>query len=287
MCRFTLYLGNETSLCSLITEPEHSLIKQSFNSKERIEPLNGDGFGVGWYIDNDPNPARFRDTTPAWNNYNLFDLSRATKSRCILAHIRAATQGFSVTKTNCHPFKFNNFLMAHNGNISNFSKIKRHLLNRLDDELFNQISGNTDSEHFFALYSQIFKDNYNANKSKLENMTETLNTALAELTQLAEQYTPDRRVSLNCAITDGKQAVISRFRTIQTENPDSLYLCKGEKYQCKHGISDMQKANDKNYHSILVSSEPLSKANNWEEVPANHILSIDEKLNTVYYPINL
>ncbi len=49
MCRLMLYLGPETRLSSLIVEPAHSLIRQSVHSQEREEPLNGDGFGIGWY----------------------------------------------------------------------------------------------------------------------------------------------------------------------------------------------------------------------------------------------
>jgi hypothetical protein len=50
MCRFTLYLGPPITLGSLLTEPSHSLIKQSFQSREREEPLTGDGFGVAFYV---------------------------------------------------------------------------------------------------------------------------------------------------------------------------------------------------------------------------------------------
>ena len=50
MCRFTLYLGDPIRLASLVTEPRRSLIRQSFASEEREEPLNGDGFGIAWYV---------------------------------------------------------------------------------------------------------------------------------------------------------------------------------------------------------------------------------------------
>ena len=50
MCRFTFYQGEPIRLSALVTEPEHSLINQSFDSREGEEPLNGDGFGVVWYV---------------------------------------------------------------------------------------------------------------------------------------------------------------------------------------------------------------------------------------------
>lgn len=42
MCRFVFYHGAPIRLGELLTEPDHSLINQSFSSREREEPLNGD-----------------------------------------------------------------------------------------------------------------------------------------------------------------------------------------------------------------------------------------------------
>ena len=42
MCRFVFYRGAPIRLSSLLTEPAHSIIHQSYHSKERAEPLNGD-----------------------------------------------------------------------------------------------------------------------------------------------------------------------------------------------------------------------------------------------------
>src|SRR5690349_16561066 len=92
VCRFTFYRGEPLPLAQLITEPVHSLIHQSFHSDEREEPLNGDGFGLAWYVDGSAEPALFRAVTPAWSNRNLRELARVTTSGCVLAHVRAATQ---------------------------------------------------------------------------------------------------------------------------------------------------------------------------------------------------
>ncbi len=42
MCRFAVYLGEEITISSLVTEPSYSILHQSFYSHEREEPLNGD-----------------------------------------------------------------------------------------------------------------------------------------------------------------------------------------------------------------------------------------------------
>ena len=57
MCRFVAYSGLPLLLADLLYVPSDSLIRQSYHARERREPLNGDGFGVGWYVPEiDPTP---------------------------------------------------------------------------------------------------------------------------------------------------------------------------------------------------------------------------------------
>jgi glutamine amidotransferase len=95
--------------------------------------------------------AVFRDTAPAWNNANLRELCIATRSKCILAHVRAASRFASVSQENCHPFKAGRLLFCHNGRIDQFPKLKRALLARLTEDAFMKVKGTTDSECMFAL----------------------------------------------------------------------------------------------------------------------------------------
>ena len=68
-------------MSDLLMKSEQSLIMQSYKAKERKEPLNGDGFGVGWYDhDVDPTPCVFTSTQPAWSNRNLYRLSEKIRS---------------------------------------------------------------------------------------------------------------------------------------------------------------------------------------------------------------
>ncbi|KAG0076627.1 glutamine amidotransferase subunit, partial [Podila epicladia] len=108
MCRMLLYKGRQPiQLAHLLTKPAHSIINQSFDSRLRLDhrrPINGDGFGVGWY-DNEPDeelgvsPCIFTSVTPAWNNMNLIRLSEKIRSPLVFAHVRASTAG-SVSESN-------------------------------------------------------------------------------------------------------------------------------------------------------------------------------------------
>ncbi len=94
MCRFLTYAGAPLLLADLLYRPTNSLIMQSYHARERAEPLNGDGFGVGWYVPEiDPTPCVQRSISPAWSNRNLQNLASKTRASCLFAHVRAATPG--------------------------------------------------------------------------------------------------------------------------------------------------------------------------------------------------
>ncbi len=149
MCRWLAYSGSPVLLTHVLYTRVHSLIDQSLNSKLGAEPTNGDGFGIGWY-DGAPGPGLFRSTEPAWNDRNLRELSGHVSSPLFFAHLRAAI-GSTVQQSNCHPFRHGRWLWMHNGLIEDFATIKRDLAFRVDEQLYPQIEGTTDSETLFYL----------------------------------------------------------------------------------------------------------------------------------------
>ncbi|MEQ8425861.1 MAG: hypothetical protein RIA63_14180, partial [Cyclobacteriaceae bacterium] len=78
MCRLMAYKGTPIIADKLLYQPNNSLIKQSISAKEIEEPLNGDGFGIGWYVPElDNTPVNFVSVHPAWNSRNLRNLTHA------------------------------------------------------------------------------------------------------------------------------------------------------------------------------------------------------------------
>jgi glutamine amidotransferase len=128
--------------------PEHSLIDQSLESRMGAEPTNGDGFGIGWYSSH--GAGVFKSIEPAWNDRNLHELAGHVESHIFLAHIRAAI-GSAVQQTNCHPFRYDNWLWVHNGLVEEFSSVKRDLVYAVDPSLYPFIEGSADSEVLFFL----------------------------------------------------------------------------------------------------------------------------------------
>lgn len=149
MCRWLAYSGSPILLREALYTPAHSLIDQSLHSRMGAETTNGDGFGVGWYGDV-PTPGLYHSTEPAWNDFNLRELSDHIRSPHFFTHIRAAI-GSAVQQSNCHPFRHERWLFMHNGFINQLATIKRDLVLAIDPSLFPKIQGTTDTEVLFFL----------------------------------------------------------------------------------------------------------------------------------------
>ena len=271
MCRFALYLGPPVRLSQLMTEPTNSIIHQSYDSKERPEPLNGDGFGVAWYVsDIRPEPALFRCTTPAWNNHNLLNLAPVTVSHCLLAHVRAATPGLPVTHLNCHPFQRKQFAFMHNGSVGGFSLIKRHIREQLSDHAYNAIQGSTDSEHVLALMGDAYDST--AQEDPLDRMAAALCQAVAQVESLRKAAGIEEQSYLNMAVTDGECAVVSRYVSDGSERAHSLYWASGS-LMVERGEGRVVEGGE-GTPAVLVASEPLGPDTSWKPVPPNHLVMV-------------
>lgn len=293
MCRFVLYQGAPLTIASLVTEPVHSIINQSFKSTEAEEPLNGDGFGVAWYApDLSPYPAAFRSVSPAWSNQNLLDLSRVTCSGNILAHVRAATPGLPVTELNCHPFTHGAYAFMHNGDVAGFRAIRREILGSLSDETFQAVKGSTDSEHLFAVFLDTLRKRPSPTTAHdpatvmADALDETIRRVLAMSRAAGPQADPggDGQSDLNIALSNGVCSVACRFSTAPDRSPMSLYMHTGRRYVCEGGLCRMIEP-EKEHGAVIVSSERLSDDPGWVTVPANHMVLVNEDLTCQVRPV--
>lgn len=272
MCRFTLYLGPSVRLGTLLTDPAHSLIHQSVHARERSEPLNGDGFGVGWYAPRlAAEPALFHSVTPAWNNRNLRGLARVVASPCVLAHVRAASPGSEVDLANCHPFAFGRYLLMHNGSVGAFRRVRRRLLEGVSDEAFNVVRGSTDTEHVFAVFvDELLRTGDPATApDPVRALAERLAAAIARVLAAVREAGDGTPSSLNIAVSDGERAAVSRFSDAK---PDSLYWMQGELYAPTSKEFAQRRSEDEGT-AVVVSSERLTEDVAWRAVPPNHVIA--------------
>ncbi len=284
MCRFLVYKGREMFMSALLMKSEQSLIRQSFKAREREEPLNGDGFGVGWYsMAIDPTPCVFTSVTPAWSNRNLYRLSEKIRSTCFFAHVRAASPGSLVTEVNCHPFQYGRFLWMHNGRIPRFSRIKRRLRESLKDEFYNFVQGTTDSEHAFALF--LNKLRRHMQDYSVDVLARTMSATIRQLDTWVREAKVAEPQYYNFAVTDGENVIATRYVSDFESQPQSLYVCRGDRLESHEGKYRMIPGGRDN-KAVVIASEPLTaERSDWDQIPANHLVVITPELHVRVAPI--
>lgn len=116
MCRHFAYVGRPVTLRELIIDPPHGLYRQAWAPRyQEHGTINADGFGVGWYAESDPVPARYRRFIPIWDDASFADVARVCSSGAILGAVRDATPGTALDEAAVPPFTAGRWLFSHNG----------------------------------------------------------------------------------------------------------------------------------------------------------------------------
>ena len=118
MCRHLAWLGAPRTVASLVLEPEHGLLRQSYAPRRQSHGLmNADGWGVGLWGDEAPEPARWRSARPLWSDASFASIAPLLSSRCVLAAVRSATEGMPTDEAAAAPFTDGRWLLSHNGRV--------------------------------------------------------------------------------------------------------------------------------------------------------------------------
>ncbi|KAH6636895.1 nucleophile aminohydrolase [Chaetomium tenue] len=307
MCRFLVYKGSDEILLSkLVLDPAHSILKQSFDSRLRLDTRRGqnnaDGFGLGFYTDArlGAAPCLFTSTTPAWNCVNLQRIASKTASRLIFAHVRATTEG-SLSEDNCHPFCHGSLMWMHNGGLGGWKQIKRRLGERLADKWYLNVVGGTDSEWAFALFLDTLERMGHDPSSQPESgfgptvLRKAMLKTIALINELIDNIPEsvihaenvDTRSLLNFSVSDGHTIICTRYIGSSSDEAASLYYSSGTLWETRAPTPDSRdyqmERSDKGADVVLVASEPLTfERENWVNVPTNSILTIHNQTVMVH-----
>lgn len=300
MCRLAGYLGPAAPLSSLLMDPPHSLLVQSYRPRELREALvNADGVGVAWYPENgDVQPVRYRSTLPIWSDQNLAELAPRIRSNLILGAVRSATPGIGVSLANTQPFVHGRLSFFHNGYLEDFPhNFMRPIRNELSDDLYAGLEGTSDSEHLFALLLQrlgtkaeLFGgagpgvSNYRASAGDLgaggleeeaapgdrKERAIALRDAVSSLWDdcLRLSRKTRKRAALVLLLSDGQS--LMAFRAAAGTQAPSLYLGKETR---------------RFPEASLLASEPLMPDSAWDPVKAGEVLFIDGGGDVARFPV--
>ena len=261
MCRWLAYSGSPVLLEELLYGRQNSLIVQSLHSRLGAEETNGDGFGIGWYGEQE-SPAVFHSIEPAWNDRNLRELAGHITSPLVFAHIRAST-GSPVQQTNCHPFRHGHWLWMHNGFLNDFPVLKRDLAMAVDAVYFPEIEGTTDSELMFYLALTFGLE---------QDPHEAVGRTVGLIEDTAARLGVLHPVQMTVATTDGETTWA--FRYASEGRPRSLYHST-DVVTLRRQYPDSPALRGLSDDARLVVSEPLGDLRGaWREVPPSTCVAI-------------
>ncbi|MCW2926728.1 MAG: glutamine amidotransferase [Thermoleophilia bacterium] len=135
MCRLAAFIGDLRAASG------------ELRAFEQLAVHNGDGFGIGGFVDGRALVRKSPVTALDNPEFTLADFGDANSA---IVHLRKATVG-GVDTRNTHPFDMGDRIVAHNGSIGDRDALDRAL--GLDLERLG-VAGETDSERFAALLHQ-------------------------------------------------------------------------------------------------------------------------------------
>lgn len=242
MCRWLAYQGEPIYLDELVYQPEHSLVHQSLEARKAVTRVNADGFGLGWYTER-KTPGQFHEVLPAWGDENLRSLAHHIRSHRFMAHVRSST-GTQVSRSNCHPFIYENWMFLHNGQIGGFDQVKYPLQLLLSEPLFLKLMGTTDSELIFLLMLQ---------NGLVDNPIEAIRKTLETIRIEMEKKQIGDPLKASICISDGQYFWVVRYSSNQ-DAPTVFIKQDGA--------------------NIVLASEPLEQSSEWKSVTPQSILQI-------------
>jgi glutamine amidotransferase len=251
MCRHLAYLGPPVAIRSLLVDPPHSLLRQSWAPRrQRHGVVNADGFGVGWYAEGDPIPARYRSDRPMWTDQSFADLARVVRTRALLGAVRSATPGMPYTVGAAAPFAAGRYLFSHNGVVPGWPECVAMMASGLPlADLLRTISQEAATDS--ALLWTLVQRHLDAGSSAAD--------ALAAVVRLAASTAGGR---LNLLLTDGDQIAASVFG-------DTLSWRADER-------------------GLVVASEPYDDGPGWVDVPDRSLLvATPDGVTTTSLPLDV
>jgi glutamine amidotransferase len=202
--------------------------------RQRYGTVNADGFGVGWYADGDPVPARYRRAGPIWADLSFTDLARVVRSEALLAAVRDATEPGADNEAAAAPFASGRWLFSHNGAVKGWPGSLAGLAASLPATELLSLEARNDSALIWALVLHRLWAG------------DSLGQALADTVRDTAAAAGDSR--LNLLLTDGRAIAATAWG-------DTLWYLTGSGGR------------------LVVASEPYDDDPRWQEVPDRTLLT--------------
>src|SRR5919199_4485703 len=212
MCRILAYLGEPLPVEHLLFDTDNSLVRQSYSPRLMNTFLNLAGFGMqAWYPASfrPEDPFTYRATTLPSFDRNLRFIASKLAPTCVVAHVRGVTWSGNavVTETNLHPFQFmgTRVVLAHNGHLRQFPRMRYSLVDHVRPEIARCIEGTTDSEWIYALILSQLDDPYGVPETR--ELADATANALRILRSVRAAHGIDTSSPANLCLSTGRSVV--------------------------------------------------------------------------------
>jgi predicted glutamine amidotransferase len=191
-----------------------------------------------------------------------------------------------VADTNLHPFHFTGtrVVLAHNGHLRQFARMRYALVEHVRPELAQCIEGTTDSEWIYALILSQLDDPYGVPET--DELAHATAGALRILRDVRAARGIDTSSPVNVCVSTGRAVVATRFsfdygwyppedEMLETDLPFvSLWYAIGGEYADRDGGWQMTAGDPP--RSVIIASEPLTTDHSsWLEVPEYSMLTAE------------
>lgn len=289
MCRVVGYLGRPIALSSILYATDSSLVRQAYSPRMMANLLNLAGFGMAAWDPTSACPERpftYKVTTLPVFDRNLRSLADKVASTCLLAHVRGVTDSGDevISHQNLHPFGYDgtHVMLAHNGHLREFARMKYDLVEHVRPELAQRVEGTTDSEWIYVLLLSQLRDPLGWPDAA--ELTDATMRTLAIIGDVREQNGIDTSSPVNLFISTGRCLIATRFsydygwypdddHLLETDLPYvSLWYTLGSDYVERDGEWVM--VGEGPSSSLMIASEPLTTdTSTWLEAPEYSILT--------------
>lgn len=266
---------------SVIQSQVHSSLVEADNALGVQGGDHPDGWGVAYYLLNSPH--LMKSAKSALKDTLFKKVSGVVSSETVVAHIRKTTVGEN-NILNTHPFQFGKWVFAHNGNISNFDKVKPDLVARIHPSFRRFILGETDSEViFYFLLSHLDTKIDLADKDcNMNELKDAIKESMVELIKIAgepadKDDSGEKATYYTFILTNGKAM-------IGYQGGKNLYYSTyknkcGDRDSCPSFSPECEAATKTGYvNHLIFSSEPLSGENIWIPLTKGQIIGVDSHM---------
>lgn len=232
-------------------------------------------FGLGWYSRGE----LLQRVEPGCREEPLDVLRMVENVRADLLVMHARkTKGGPTKREDIHPFRFKEWLFAHNGTIDGFDVIKNNLLEAIPSFLRRNIKGETDSELIFHLFLSFLYDAgaLNRPEPQISQIGDAVVRTIATVDEFAHvRHIPPSPASI--IVSDGYSLVAaSRGIPVEYTLMDTISDCARCRTSMRPGDPESAKVNHDVRAVLVCSCESPSTETEFALLNDNSLLLISK-----------